>query len=160
MLCNRNYRDGYPGIYQLREALERFCARQACARITHEEIRSFRDILAQADAALSQDNLRGAYSIDIKMHDLFISNSKNRKIIQTYATLRDHVDRYSNIMGLISGRVTKSHQEHSLIIDALEQGDEVQVEERISAHLQSVLEEFIESKEFKSFCKGTVKKIV
>jgi GntR family transcriptional regulator, rspAB operon transcriptional repressor len=147
-------------IYHLREALETFCAKQICARNSAEEILEFRAILVEADAALSQDNLKGAYSIDIKMHDLLISNSKNKKIIQTYSTLRDHVDRYSNIMGLISGRVTKSHQEHGQIINALAQGDEIQVEKSISAHLRGVLDEFIESKEFKSFCKGTVKKFI
>jgi DNA-binding GntR family transcriptional regulator len=147
-------------IYQLREALETYCAKQACAKISHEQIRGFREILSQAAEAMSQDNIKGAYAIDTKLHDLMISNSKNRKIIQAYSTLRDHVQRYSNIISLISGRVAKSHQEHILIINALEQGDEVQAQEKISAHLRSVLEEFIESNEFKSFCRGTVKKFV
>ena len=139
-------------IFQLREALERFCIKNACLIFSGDDLKRIEKIISKADKALHQGEIKGAYLIDIQLHDFLIKSSKNEKIIQTYVNLRDHLNRYWNIASLISGRVAKSHQEHILIIEAIAQKDEVQAEKRISEHLRSVLEEFIQSKEFRSYC--------
>ena len=139
-------------IFQLREALERFCIKNACLIFSGDDLKRIEKIISKADKALQQGEIKGAYLIDIQLHDFLIKSSKNEKIIQTYVNLRDHLNRYWNIASLISGRVAKSHQEHILIIEAIAQKDEVQAEKRISEHLRSVLEEFIQSKEFRSYC--------
>jgi len=141
-------------IFQLREALERFCIKNACLKLSGEDIKRIGRIISKSDKALQQGALRGAYLIDIQLHDFLINSSKNAKLIQTYSTLRDHLNRYWNIASLISGRIAKSHQEHLLIIEAIAQRDEVQSEKRISEHLHSILEEFIQSKEFRSYCRN------
>ena len=137
-------------IFQLREALERFCVRNACLIFSGEDLKRIGKIISKSDKALQQGDLKRAYLIDIQLHDLLIRSSKNAKIIQAYSNLRDHLDRYWHIASLISGRVTKSHQEHMSIIEAIAQKDETQAEKRISEHLHSILEEFIQSKEFRS----------
>ena len=74
-------------------------------------------------------------------------------MIQMYYTNRDHLDRYRNPASKIKGRVEKSHKEHLLIMKALEQRKSDQVEIMITRHLHSVLEEFLQSQELKSFCR-------
>ena len=140
-------------VFQLRDALERFCVRYACEIFSDEEIKGANEILWKAEGALQQGDINCCYSANIQFHDFIISNSGNLKIIQTYSTIRDHLDRYRNIASHILGRVAKSHKEHLLIIKALEQRDGAQAEGRMSEHLRSVLDEFLRSKELESFCK-------
>jgi DNA-binding GntR family transcriptional regulator len=147
-------------VFQLRKALETFCVKYACEIFSDGEIKRANEILWKAEEALQQCDINRCYSANIQFHDFFIFNSKNSKIIQTYSTIRDHLDRYRNIASQILGRVAKSHKEHLLIMKTLEQRNQAQAEKRISEHLLSVLEEFLQSKELESFCeKGTVKEV-
>jgi DNA-binding GntR family transcriptional regulator len=142
-------------IFQLREALERFCIKNACLIFSGDDLKKIRKIISRSDKALQQGDIKEAYLIDIQLHDFLINSSNNGKLIQTYANLRDHLTRYWNIASLISGRVAKSHQEHLLILEAIAQRDESQAEKRISEHLHSILEEFIQSKEFRAYCRNS-----
>lgn len=140
-------------IFQLREALETFCIRIGCETFSKKEIQEFRKFLGKAEKALRGENLKDCYIFDRQLHELLISFSKNAKIIQTYSTLKDHLYRYWNISNLISGRVAKSHEQHLLIVESLEQRDKMLAEARVSTHLESVLEDFVHSHEFKFFCR-------
>ncbi len=140
-------------MFQLREALETFCIKAGCAVFSRKEIGEFRRFLGKGEKALNSENLKDCYLCDRQLHEMLIHFSKNAKIIHTYSTLKDHLYRYWNISNLISGRVAKSHQEHELIVEALERRDPALAEGRISTHLRSVLEDFIHSNEFKLFCR-------
>ncbi len=140
-------------IFQLREALETFCIKIGCEIFSKREIEEFKKFLRKAEKALRGENLKDCYLFDRRLHELLISLSKNAKIIQTYSSLKDHLYRYWNISNLISGRVAKSHEQHLLIVEALEQRNKMLAEERISTHLQSVLDDFVHSAEFRFFCR-------
>jgi DNA-binding GntR family transcriptional regulator len=140
-------------IFQLREALEAFCIKIGCETFSKKEIQEIKKFFEKAEKALGDENLKECYVFDRQLHELLISHSKNAKIIQTYSTLKDHLYRYWNISTLISGRVAKSHEQHLLIVEALEQRDKMLAETRISDHLKSILEDFVRSNEFKFFCR-------
>ncbi len=144
---------GIREIFQLREALEAFCIKIGCETSSKKEIQEIKKFFEKAEKALGDENLKQCYVFDRQLHELLISHSKNAKIIQTYSTLKDHLYRYWNISTLISERVAKSHEQHLLIIEALEQGDKILAETRLSDHLKSVLEDFVHSDEFKFFCR-------
>jgi len=138
-------------IFQLRQALETFCVKYACITFSEEELQKAREILSAAQDALLHDDVSRCYACNIQFHDFLISGSKNERITQAYSTLRDQLDRYRNIASRIFGRVAKSHKEHLLIMEALEQRDGAEAERRMSKHLQSLLEEFLQSRELQSF---------
>ncbi len=140
-------------IFQLRQSLEVFCIKFGCASFSEMEIQAFRNTLKRAARSLRTGNVQECYKIDREMHESLISYSRNSKIIQTYQNILDHLYRYWNISTLISGRVAKSHKEHTLIIQALEKRDQNAAETTVSNHLDSVLEDFIRSNEFRSFCR-------
>ena len=140
-------------IFQLREALETFCIKIGCETFSKKEIQEFKKFLGKAEKALRDENLKDCYVFDRQLHEMLISFSKNAKIIQSYSTLKDHLYRYWNFSNLISGRVAKSHEQHLLIVEALEQRDKRLAEARVSTHLESVLEDFVHSYEFKFFCR-------
>jgi len=137
----------------LREALESFYVKFACETFLLEEMQTAWGILAGAKENLRQGNIRGCYALNNKFHDFFIQQISDDRIIQAYSNLRTHLDRYRNIASLILGRVAKSHQAHVLIFKASEQKDGVQAEQRMTEHLQSVLNDFLHSKELRSFCR-------
>jgi len=139
-------------IFQLREALETFCVKYACENFSEVEAQRAREILSTVEEALRRDDFERCHTTNIQFHNFLISESKNERIIQTYLTLSNHLDRYRKIASLISGRIAKSHQEHLLIIGAIERKDEVEAERRMSEHLRSLLNDFINSKELQSFC--------
>ncbi len=138
-------------VFQIREALETFSIKCACENFSDQKINGARAILSKAEACLRQGDVEHCYGFNLQFHDLIISHSRNGRIIQTYSTLLDHLDRYRNIGKHITGRVAKSHQEHILIMEAFEQRDGMIAERRMSEHLRSVLEEFLQSEEIKSF---------
>ena len=138
-------------VFQLREALEAYCVKNACEHFSEQEINGAKEILTKAEKCLGQEDIERCYSLNLQFHDFIISHSRNERIILTYSTLLDHLDRYRNIGKHITGRVAKSHREHVIIIEALEKRDSILAERRISEHLRSVLKEFLESKELESF---------
>lgn len=142
---------GIREVFQLREALETFCVKEACEVFSPEAIAKARKILAGAEDCLRMNDIKRCYACNLRFHAFLITNNKNDRISQTYATLRDHLDRYRNIGRHITGRVARSHQEHILIMEALEQQERTLVEQRMSDHLRSVLNEFLQSTELKSY---------
>ncbi len=140
-------------IFQLREALETFCIRAGCDAFSGKQIQEFRKFFEKAERALQDEKLKDCYVHDRQLHELLILRSDNAKIIQTYSTLKDHLYRYWNISTLISGRVAKSHEQHALMLEALEKRDRILAESRVSDHLRSVVEDFVQSNEFKFFCR-------
>ena len=142
-------------VIQLREALETFCVKYACKIFSHAEIQRAKEIISEAKEALRQDDIKRCLSRNLQFHEFLISQSKNEKIVKAYANLQDHLDRYRNIAKQIVGRVAKSHREHILIMDALEQRDEALAEKRMADHFRSILEDFLPSAELGSFMHGT-----
>lgn len=142
-------------IFQLREALETFCIKVACDSFSAEEIQSAKKIVSEGRKALRQDDLMLCYERNIQIHDYLVSKSNNGRINQTYSTLIDHLSRCRIIASRIHGRVQKSHEEHLLIIEALERRNKAAAEKRMSEHLRSLLKDFLHSKELKSILNAT-----
>jgi DNA-binding GntR family transcriptional regulator len=138
--------------FQLREALEIYCLKLACESFSDEEINRIKTLLLKGGEALKGNDLDQCYSVNTEFHDSLITCTNNPKIQRTYSTLRDHLDRYRNIASRIGGRVGKSHQDHLLIMEALERRDFVRSGKYMSDHLRSVLEDLLRSKEFQAFC--------
>ncbi len=139
--------------FQLREALETYCLKLVGETFSDEEINRMRTLLLKGEEALRGNDLEQCYSVNTEFHDALITYARNPKIQRTYLTLRDHLDRYRNIASRIWGRVGKSHQDHLLIMDALEKRDLVQSQKYMSDHLRSVLEDLLHSEEFQAFCR-------
>jgi len=136
--------------FQLREALETYCVQQGCEAFSGKEINRLKEILVEGDEALQANDVNRCYSVNTLFHDTLVSNTKNSKIQRTYANLRDHLDRYRNIASRILGRVAKSHQEHVLIIQAMEVRDDAQARKQIVDHVRSVLIDILHSEELGS----------
>lgn len=90
------------------------------------------------------------YEKNIEIHDYLVKKGNNRRITQTYATLIDHLNRCRIIASRIPGRVSKSHEQHLSIVEALERRDSALAEKRMSDHLRSLLNDFLHSEELKS----------
>ena len=138
-------------IFQFREALEAFCLKKACRSFSEEEMRKVKEILSEANEALQQENINRCVEYNIQFHDFIFSKSNNERIIHAYSMLRDELNRYWNIARRILGRVAKSQKEHIWILEAIEQRDEFEAERRLSEHLHSLLDDFINSKELQSY---------
>ena len=138
-------------VFQLREALETFSFKYACQNLKGGEIRKASKILLEGEKALDQNDISHWHATSNRFHDFFIFKSQNERVVKVFLTLSDHLNRYRNIVIRILGRAQKSHQQHKLIMEAVEQKNLVEVERRISTHLHSILEEFLESNELKSF---------
>jgi DNA-binding GntR family transcriptional regulator len=138
-------------IFQLREALERFSVKFLSENYSQSGLQGAKKILEEAENALRRGDVKRCFEANTKFHDFLLTATKNERIIQAYSTLRNHLDRYRNIASLILGRVAKSHQEHLLIVAAIEKKDGNRAEKRMSEHLCSVLEDFLHSKELQTF---------
>ncbi len=143
----RNLRE----TFQLREALETYAVRQACSVAPRGAIEQIRRTLLRGDEAARKNAHQRCYQVNIEFHDQLISLWQNQQMIRTYATLRNHLDRYRNLASRISGRVAKSHAEHLKIFECLEKRQPIVAQKKMSEHLSSVLEDLLNSKEFSPF---------
>jgi DNA-binding GntR family transcriptional regulator len=137
--------------FQFREALEIYCVRLICEISPEDEILRLKAILSQGETALQENDIEKCYSINTQFHDALVGLTNNSKIIQSYSTLRDHLDRYRNIGSRIKGRVAQSHQDHVSILGSIERRDDARSEKKMSAHMRSVLQDILLSEELQDF---------
>lgn len=142
--------------FQLPEALETFCVQQGCETFSGEEINQVKEILREGDKARQANDLIRCYSINPLFHGTLVSTTRNSKIQRTYFNLRDHLNRFRNIANRIMGRVVKSHQEHGLIIEAMERRDDAQARKKMVEHVRGVLIDILNFGELGSFSEANL----
>ncbi|MCL4767874.1 MAG: GntR family transcriptional regulator [Hyphomicrobiaceae bacterium] len=127
-------------IYEVRLAVEGMAAYLVAQRGVTPELSAFRKRLSSFRGRRNVGSIAAMHRVGWDFHEAIVRATGNRRMLQTYETLR------LPIMALRSGRpvgsdqATKSLHEHLAILDAIESGDEALAQTRIMDHLASVLE--------------------
>jgi DNA-binding GntR family transcriptional regulator len=123
-------------VYQLREQLECFAARQAAERLTPADAQGFVDDHAEALAHLKAGRHRQTYDASVRLHGRIIALARNGRLTQFMGQLGDQVHRFG-LMTLRHGRAERALAEHGEIIQAILARDGARAETLMRAHLRT-----------------------
>lgn len=128
-------------IFQLRAVLEGLAARLATPLLEEGELAQARELLQSMESALEMGDRAAASQYGAQFHYLILQGADNERLQFIWHNLDDHTKRFRLMSDQISGRLEKSVGEHWRILEALEQRNPDLAEQRLKAHLHSVLEE-------------------
>jgi DNA-binding GntR family transcriptional regulator len=128
-------------IFQLRAVLEGLAARLATPLFEESDLVHARQLLERMKSALEMGDRPLASQYGAQFHYLILQQADNERLQLIWHNLDDHTQRFRLMSDQISGRLEKSVGEHFAILEALERRDPDLAEERLKAHLHSVLDE-------------------
>lgn len=132
-------------IFQLRILLEPHAA-AICARGTEKEI--WIEIRQITEGLMKKKIQR--FSTDIHdLHKIIIESTKNKRWITISNYLRNQIIRLLNASGKVPGRITRSLDEHLLIIDAIIAGDHLMAEKHMRSHIESNMNDMLDAVNFR-----------
>jgi DNA-binding GntR family transcriptional regulator len=131
-------------LYVVRAAIEGVVAREACERLTEED-------LAQLDALIDQMGRLLDYPAEMlrlgqQFHARLLAASGNRRCEQLLRQLRGHLDRYQAITATIEPRRHEAYAEHQGILKALHARDADAAEALMRAHVMAAYTQGLSSR--------------
>ena len=124
-------------LLELREGLEGFATRLASLRATPQAIKGLRELIDPAELRdLSKHNPKQIARIDRIFHEQVYEATGNRKLIEASRRINDQVHLVRLTTTLLSDRRTKSVEEISAIIKAIERRDSDKAERLARQHVR------------------------
>lgn len=125
-------------LASLRTALERLAVVQACEHATAKDLAAMRDIVDRMRGARRSGADDQLVRLDVEFHDTIYRAAQHERLHATWTTIRSQVALF-----LLRRRVASSDygdivvDEHSLLVDVLESGDQERAEAMIVEHLRT-----------------------
>ena len=129
----------------IRGVLEGFAARNAVRRATPGAIAELRSILGDMERCVENDD-RASYGIlNRKFHTKLYALSPYPKLQKMIEEIWYGAERSRSVFKLAPERLHPSHREHLAILEALEKGDEEQVERLVRLHRSNASRTLLDS---------------
>lgn len=133
-------------IFDVRMALERLAAQLAARRAEPEDVEKMRRILERAQAALAKDDASKLTDLNAEFHELVLVVSGNGYLRDVMLQLRGRMKWiFSRTAG--SPRGQHSLDEHVLLADAIERGEEDAAAELALRHVQAAADSYWQARE-------------
>jgi DNA-binding GntR family transcriptional regulator len=141
-------------IYEVRELLEGACARDAALAIDADDLAELSGVMRDSAACIVggpvpgspvpgrtvADGQEQALAVLIDRFDVIMyAQSRNRRINEMVANIRNHIRRIGQLTTRIPGRMVKSVAEHHVIYEAIVQRDGPAAEAAMRRHIRSVM---------------------
>jgi DNA-binding GntR family transcriptional regulator len=122
-------------LYEVRAGLDATAGRLLAVRINAEQLGALRKLTNQMESVDNRD-VEQFHILNLDFHDQIIAMTGNRTLTDTYRTLAKQLAlfRKRNLMAPMA--IPHFAQEHSAIVDMLEQRDAVGCAEALYAHAQ------------------------
>jgi DNA-binding GntR family transcriptional regulator len=122
-------------LYEVRAGLDATAGRLLAVRINAEQLGALRKLTNQMESVDNRD-VEQFHILNLDFHDQIIAMTGNRTLKDTYRTLAKQLAlfRKRNLMAPMA--IPHFAQEHSAIVDMLEQRDAVGCAEALYAHAQ------------------------
>lgn len=120
-------------VFEIREALEGLAAGLAAEKITDDEIEELERVLHYE----KEPDLEVIVQSDIDFHALLYKASRNERLGQILANLREQTNRFRTTSLAVPGRAKYAIQEHRAIVDAIARHDVDEAQKLAAAHLEN-----------------------
>jgi DNA-binding GntR family transcriptional regulator len=131
-------------IYELRELLEGYCARQAASHISADGLAELARIVRASAECVAGGEVAGGRADELaELLDQFdlvmYAQARNSRIDEMVGNIRGHIKRIGRLTTGIPGRLAKSVPEHEAIYEAIVQRDGAAAEALMRRHILSVM---------------------
>jgi DNA-binding GntR family transcriptional regulator len=121
-------------VFEIRSALEGLAAGLAAERITDDELEQMERVLFyRADEG--ELDLEQLVKSDTDFHALVYKASRNERLIQILANLREQIQRFRTTSLAVPGRMKHAIDEHRRIVEALRNHDSEEAQSLAIAHI-------------------------
>ncbi len=125
-------------IYEVLTSLETTAAGLAAARgLPEEELAALENAVAEMEAALERDDLRGWAAADEKFHDLLVEGSGNARLNQIVDTLKGQSHRVRMMTLHLRPKPVASNEDHRAVVEAIRRRDPEAAARLHDAHRRS-----------------------
>lgn len=121
-------------VFEIRSALEGLAAGLAAERITEDELEQMERVLFYR-ASEGELDLEQIVKSDTDFHALVYSASRNERLIQILANLREQIQRFRATSLAVPGRNKLALEEHRAIVDALRNHNSEEAQSLAIAHI-------------------------
>lgn len=130
-------------VLEVRMALEELAVKQACRRITQEQMKELAGYAEEFKKSLQGDDLAVSAQADVAFHEVIYQATGNKRLIQILSNLREQMYRYR--MECLKDRQSHAQllNEHKEILQALGSRDEKAALKWISCHIARQKESII-----------------
>ncbi|AFQ42156.1 MULTISPECIES: GntR family transcriptional regulator [Desulfosporosinus] len=122
-------------VFEIRSALEGLAAGLAAERITEDELEQMERVLFYRANAEGEMDLEQIVKSDTDFHALVYSASRNERLIQILANLREQIQRFRATSLAVPGRNKLALEEHRMIVEALRKHDSEEAQSLAMAHI-------------------------
>lgn len=138
-------RDDLVEIFEMRELMEGFAARQAALNMTDEARRELQRNIRETRAALRKGDHEKLTELLNAFDRLLYAQATNRRVRELLDQLHYHVERIGLLTVGIPGRLKRSVDQHGEIAQAIMDRKADQAERRMRNHIRSVMADELES---------------
>ena len=126
-------------IYQIRFVIEPFATQLAAQNIGPGELAELDRLMAAMGESLANSDQDGYAELDKRFHSLIFNASGNRRLVQLIENTWKSFPMY--LAYSIPGRLQRSHQEQTRIVEALRAGDGQAASARCLEQIEAVFKE-------------------
>lgn len=130
-------------VLEVRMALEELAVKNACRRITQEQLQELEDLAEKFHQSLMGDDVGACAEADMLFHDAIYEATGNHRLIQILNNLREQMYRYRMEYLKDKHTYTQLLREHDEIVAALKKHDEQEALKCISRHVERQKEHII-----------------
>ena len=123
-------------LYEVTGALEALGGELACERITPEEIAAIQRDHEQMTACFREEDMRGYYIHNRRIHEQIMAASRNSELSAIYASVNARVRRARFVVSMPRERWTEAMAEHEGILNALIRRDGPTLARILKTHLK------------------------
>ena len=110
-------------VFEIRTTLDALASGLAAERITEEELEQLERLLVSIGENIEKRNMKKVVEDDMEFHDLLYKASRNQRLVGIISNLREQMTRFRSMSMSYPGRLKKTLEEHSRLVEAIAQRD-------------------------------------
>ena len=111
------------GVIEIRTTLDALASGLAAERITEEELEQLERLLVSIGENIETRNMKKVVEDDMEFHDILYKASRNQRLVGIISNLREQMTRFRSMSMSYPGRLKKTLEEHSRLVEAIAQRD-------------------------------------
>ena len=110
-------------VFEIRTTMDALASGLAAERITEEELEQLERLLVSIGENIETRNMKKVVEDDMEFHDILYKASRNQRLVGIISNLREQMTRFRSMSMSYPGRLKKTLEEHSRLVEAIAQRD-------------------------------------
>lgn len=129
-------------MYDIREVLEGLATKLACLNMPRIKIKELKEVLESMECNVINKDINKIYELNKKWNAIILESCNNEMLIKKVSDLYEHLGRLTVFSLYDENRQRSAMNEYSLILEAIEKGDEDKAEALAREHVKKAKNRF------------------